>query len=145
MFHARSNVGLLVLRIAVGAIFVIHGGQKLFEGGLPRFATLLTRLHVPMPPVAAVLVALVEFVGGVLLVVGLFSRPAAALIACDMAVAILGVHVPRGFFNAGGGVEFPLMLLAANVSLVFLGAGAWSMDGWLHAGHAGLRESRPVP
>ncbi len=139
-----ENVGLLVLRLAVGVIFALHGGQKLFQGGLPRFAELLTRLHVPAPPVAAVVVALVEFAGGVLVVFGLFTRPAAVLIACDMAVAIFGVHLPRGFFNPGG-IEFPLILLAANIALACLGAGAWSADAWLHGGPTASRESRPVP
>jgi putative oxidoreductase len=134
-----SNLGLLVLRLTVGVIFAIHGGQKLFTGGLPRFGEMLTRLHVPAPSVAAVLVALVEFAGGVLLVLGLFARPAAALIAIDMVVAMLAVHLPRGFFNPGG-VEFPLILFASNVALVCLGAGAWSMDAWLHGG-AGRSES----
>ncbi len=142
-YNRFENAGLLVLRLTAGVIFALHGGQKLFTGGLPRFAELLTRLHVPAPPMAAVLVALVEFAGGVLLVTGLFVRPAAALIAADMAVAMLGVHLPRGFFNPGG-IEFPLILFAANVALVGLGAGAWSLDGWLHSGRSGPREPRTV-
>jgi putative oxidoreductase len=122
-----------MLRGVVGVVFVVHGGQKLFVTGLPRFAEMLTQLGVPMPPVAAVVVALVECVGGVLLILGLFTRPAAALVAIDMVVAILVVHWRRGFFNPGG-FEYPLTLLAANLALVFLGAGAWSMDGWIHSG-----------
>jgi len=143
MQSSRStSLGLFVLRLMAGIIFLMHGGQKLVEGGLPRFAVLLTQLHIPLPAVAAVLVALVEFVGGVLLVLGLFARPAAALIAIDMGVAILVVHLRRGFFNPGG-VEFPLILFAANFAIVCLGAGAWSMDGWLHSG-ADRSESRSV-
>ena len=141
--NRSANLGLLVLRVTAGIIFAMHGGQKLFQAGLPRFATLLTNLGVPAPSVAAVLVALVEFVGGVLLVLGLFVRPAAALVAIDMVVALLGVHLRRGFFNPGG-IEFPLILLAANLALVCLGAGAWSMDGWLHSDRAGSGQSRPV-
>ncbi len=137
------DAGLLVLRLAVGAVFAIHGGQKLFEGVLPGFAAFLASLHVPIPAVAAVLVALVEFVGGVLLVIGLFARPAAVLIAADMTVAVLAVHLPQGFFNPRG-FEYPLTLFAVNVALACLGAGAWSMDGWVHSGHAADRESRPV-
>jgi putative oxidoreductase len=135
-----TSLGLFVLRLTAGIVFLMHGGQKLVEGGLPRFAVMLTQLHIPLPAVAAVLVALVEFVGGVLLVLGLFARPAAALVAIDMVVAMLAVHLRRGFFNPGG-VEFPLILFAANVAIVCLGAGAWSMDGWLHSGRS---ESRSV-
>lgn len=141
-YRASASLGLLVLRLTVGIIFVMHGGQKLFTAGLPRFGVLLAQLHVPVPAVAAVLLALVEFVGGVVLVLGLFARPAAALIAIEMVVATLAVHLRRGFFNPGG-VEFPLVLFAANFALVCLGAGAWSMDGWMHS-DAGRSESRSV-
>src|SRR5512133_2328458 len=137
-----SSFGLLILRLVVGVIFTLHGAQKLFQGGLPRFADSLARMGIPAPSVAAVMVAMVEFVGGVLLMVGMLTRPAAARVALDMVVAIVGVHLPRGFFNQAGGMEFPLSLLAANVALVCLGAGAWSVDGWLHAGHGSSTETR---
>ncbi len=124
-----ANWGLLILRVVVGAVFVMHGGQKLFAHGLPGFTVMLTDLGIPWPAFAAVVVALVEFAGGVLLVAGLFVRPVAALIAADMVVAILKVHLPNGFFLPGG-YEFALTELGASLALILLGAGAWSIDGW---------------
>lgn len=129
--NGSASLGLLLLRVMVGLVFVIHGGQKLFVFGLPRFASSLAQMGVPAPPAAAVVVTLVEFVGGALLIVGLFARPAAVLIAVDMLVAVLLVHLRRGFFNPGG-FEYPLTLMVANLVLALLGAGAWSVDGWVH-------------
>ncbi len=133
--NASASLGLLLLRVMVGIVFVIHGGQKLFAVGLPRFAESLTHMGVPAPSVAAVVVTLVEFVGGALLIVGLFARVAAVLIVVDMLVAVLLVHLPRGFFNPGG-FEYPLTLLVANLALALLGAGAWSIDGWVRRDHS---------
>ena len=98
-----ASLGLLVLRLVVGILFALHGAQKLFTGMLPGFGSSLTRMGVPLPNVAAVLVAFVEFIGDVLLIAGLFTRVAAALIAIDMVFAIFLVHLRRGFFNQGGG------------------------------------------
>lgn len=85
-------------------------------------------MGVPVPEVSAVVVTLVEFLGGLALIIGLGTRVAAALLAIDMASAILIVHVKNGFF-APGGVELPLTLLAANLCLMLAGAGALSGDG----------------
>ena len=133
-----ANWGLLILRVAVGVVFLMHGGQKLFVFGLPGVAGMLTTLGIPAPSVAAVVLSLVEFVGGALLVIGLFTRYAAALIVIDMAVAILKVHLPNGFFLPRG-YEFPLILLCACAALVLLGAGAWSIDGWVASGPGDAR------
>jgi putative oxidoreductase len=142
--NRSASSGLLILRVMVGAVFVVHGGQKLLVTGLPRFAEMLTQLGVPMPPVAAVVVALAECVGGVLLILGLFARPAAAVVAIDMVVAVLTVHLRRGFFNPGG-LEYPLTLLAADLALMLLGAGAYSMDGWIHSGRTTSGSSNAAP
>ena len=137
-----ASLGLLMLRIMAGVVFVVHGGQKLFLIGLPGFAVSLAQLGIPAPPVAAVIVTLVEFVGGALLIIGLFARYAAALIAIDMLVAVLTVHLPRGFFNPRG-FEYPLTLMVVNLALMLLGAGAWSIDAWVHGDTAADRDHGP--
>ncbi len=142
MFPSRStSLGLFILRVILAVVFVAHGGQKLFVQHLPAVAQSMARLGVPLPPVAAVVVTLVEFVGGILMLVGLFVRPVALLIAFEMLVAMLLVHRPRGFFNPG--IEYPLVLACVNLALVFLGAGAWSVDGWV-ASDRGSGESARV-
>ena len=85
---------------------------------------------IPLPFVSAVIVTLVEFLGGIALIIGLFTRWAAALNGFDMIVAILVVHLKNGFLKPGG-FEHPLTLLAACLALVWLGPGAASVDGAL--------------
>lgn len=123
-----QSFGLTVLRIVVGIIFLAHGYQKLFNFGFHGVAGMFGHLGVPIPAVFAVIVTLVEFVGGILLITGLATRIPALLLAIDMIVAILLVHAKRGFFNTSGGVEFPLVLLAATICLALAGGGAVSFD-----------------
>jgi putative oxidoreductase len=121
--------GLTILRVVVGIVFLIHGCQKLFVFGFHGVAGFLGPLGVPAPGVFAVVVTLVEFVGGALLVLGLFTRWAGLLLAIDMAVAILLVHLKHGFFNQQQGYEYPLTLLAATIALALAGPGTASVDG----------------
>ncbi len=119
--------GIMVLRLGVGVVFLAHGGQKLFVWGFGNVAAFMGKVGIPAPMLAAVVVTLVEFLGGLAIAVGFFTRWAAALLAMDMLVAIMTVHLKGGFFVPAG-VEFPLTLLAANVALVLLGSGEASVD-----------------
>ncbi len=121
-----SEWSALFLRLAVGVIFIAHGRQKLF-GGLSGFGQYLESLGVPLPGIFAVLVALVEFLGGICLLLGLFTRWAALLLAINMLVAILRVHLPHGLTGPGG-FEFPLVLLAAALSLALTGPQKLSLE-----------------
>ncbi len=121
--------GITVLRLVVGAVFLMHGGQKLFVWGFAGVAGFLAKVGIPAPYLAAPILSLVEFLGGAVLVLGLYARVAAALLAVDMLVAILTYHLPHGFFMPNG-VEYPLTLLAANVALVLLGSGKASLERW---------------
>jgi len=122
-----QSCGLTVLRIVVGIVFLVHGYQKLFKMGFHGVTGFFGHLGIPLPLVAAIVVTLVEFVGGILLIAGVAVRVSAALLACDMAVAILKVHISHGFFAQGGGVEFPLTLLAGAICLLLAGGGSWSL------------------
>lgn len=130
--RARTDVwedaGLAVLRVVLGLILVVHGAQKLFGFGFAGVAGMLDGLGVPASELLAPMVVLVELAGGIALVVGVFTRIAAALIAVDMLVATLLLHLPNGFFVANGGVEFTLMLLAAAVEVALTGPGVFSVD-----------------
>lgn len=119
--------GVTVLRLVVGIVFVAHGGQKLFVWGFDNVAGFMGKVGIPAPMLAAIVVTLVEFLGGLALVVGSFTRWAAALLAINMLGAIMTVHLKAGFFLPAG-VEFALTLLAANVALVLLGSGEASVD-----------------
>jgi putative oxidoreductase len=125
--------GPAVLRLAVGAVFVAHGAQKLFGvwggGGLDGTAAFLTQLGLSPAFPLAVLVGLVEFVGGLLLILGAFTPYAALALALTMAIAIWTVHLGAGFFLPNG-YEFKGALVGALISLMLTGAGACSVDGW---------------
>jgi len=117
----------MLLRLVVGAIFVMHGGQKLFVFGFSGVAGAFAQMGIPMANVLGPFVAFVEFFGGLALIFGLLSRLAALGIASTMVVAILQVHLKNGFF-AQMGVEFPLSLLGSTIMLAITGAGNWSLD-----------------
>ena len=127
-FGPKSQAcGLTVLRVVVGVVFLMHGYQKLFKMGFHGVAGMLGHMGIPMPLFFAVIVTLVEFVGGILLIAGVAVRISASLIAVDMAVALLKVHLPHGFFAQTGGVELPLTLLGAAICLAIAGGGAMQL------------------
>lgn len=114
--------GITLLRVVVGVIFVMHGWQKL-SMGFQNVAGFLSSLGIPQPTLAAVLLTTVELLGGIALILGLLTRYVTALLVIDMLVALIKVHIKNGFFMPKG-VEFPLLLLAANITLMLAGTGA---------------------
>jgi putative oxidoreductase len=123
----RFDTALAVLRVVVGAVFTIHGAQKLFVFGLAGVSQGFGGMGVPLPTVTAPAVALLEFFGGLALIIGLLTRLAALGLAIDMLGAMLLVHLPNGFFLPNG-VEFALVLFAACVAFAVAGAGEFSVD-----------------
>jgi len=123
--------GILVLRLVIGGTFVMHGGQKLFGlfggNGVAEFGRSLQYLQIPMPQIMAYVVGGTEFFGGILLILGLFTQCAAALLSVVMLVAIFKVHWGAGFFSPRG-FEFPLVLLAGCVCLMTTGCLKWGLD-----------------
>jgi len=113
----------------VGATFLVHGYQKVFQMGVDNFAPMLAQLGVPLPHVAAYLAAYAELLGGLALVLGLGVRVATLFVAFTMFVAVTKVH--HGAFLAPKGMEYPLNLLVANLALFLTGAGRLSVDEWL--------------
>lgn len=128
----QTNIGLLAIRLAVGTIFVMHGGQKLFVFGFSGVEAAFTQMGIPMAGILGPLVGFVEFFGGLALIFGLLSRVGALGIASTMLVAILQVHLKNGFF-APTGVELPLSLLGSTLALAITGAGDWSLDSLIRA------------
>jgi len=123
----QIDIALLIIRAVTGVIFIAHGWQKLFVYGFSGVSGAFAHMGVPAPEVLGPFVALVEFFGGISLLIGLLTRLAALGLAVNMLVAMLLVHAKSGFFNPGG-IEFPLSLFAAPLLLVFTGAGNYSSD-----------------
>jgi len=117
----------LLLRLAVGSVFVVHGAQKMFVFGLAGTTGFLESVGVPFAALNAVLLMAVELGGGLAIMAGAATRPAAALTAFAMLVATAVVHLPNGYFLPNG-AEFALTLLLASVALTQTGAGRYSID-----------------
>jgi putative oxidoreductase len=126
------SVALLVIRLALGSIMFAHGAQKLLGwfGGHGVEATLGFMGQMGIPALLAWAAILAEFFGGIALIVGVLARLAALAVAIDMAVAMLMVHAPNGFFMGGpqgSGIEFTLMLCAAATAILIAGPGRYAI------------------
>lgn len=132
VFNTDSSWAATALRIPVGIIFAAHGAQKLFcwfgGFGLQGTAGWLESIGLAPGTLMALLAGGAEFFGGLALIVGVLTRPAALALAFTMLVAIFKVHFVNGLFMANDGYEFGLSLLAASVALLISGAGKASVD-----------------
>ncbi len=130
-WHGGADLGLLILRLALGVILGLHGAQKLFGvlggPGTDGFAESLTTMGFEQTAILSLVTGAAELGGGALLVLGLFTPLGAAGIAGVMGPAI-ALNAQSGFFASDGGVEFEVMLLAAAVALMFTGPGRASLD-----------------
>lgn len=122
-----DNLALLVLRVATGLVFFMHGWQKM-ELGVGQVSSFLGSIQFPAPDAFAVLLIAAEIIGGIALILGAFTRLAAKITGIVALVALLVVHVDKGFFITTGGYEFVLLLLAACVAVLVMGPGKWSLD-----------------
>lgn len=146
-----KSLGLLVLRVVIGGLFVVHGYPKLFGGqgkgdqlsdstrqslgsgfaeqmeygGLESVTGFMSSLGIPNPKAAAWALSLAEFAGGAALIVGFKTRPAATALAFSQVVAINKVEADKGLV---GGYEFNLALAAAATTLAISGPGKIALD-----------------
>ncbi|PTM59038.1 DoxX family protein [Desmospora activa] len=117
-----SEWGTLILRLALGVLFLVHGWDK-FQNGLDGTAGFF--VSVGIPGFFATVVAVVELLGGLLMIVGLATRVVAILFAVVMVVAIATVKWGAGFL---GGYELDLVLLAMSIHLFLVGGGTYALD-----------------
>jgi putative oxidoreductase len=134
--NALQPVGLLLLRLALGIIFIWHGYPKLTHPNAMQSFFVQHGLPGNFVTVAGVL----EVFGGALIILGFLTRIAALLLAMEMVVAIWKVHSAGGYM-AVHNYEFPLVLAAACFAVATVGAGRASVDYVLY--ESGARPSRP--
>jgi putative oxidoreductase len=117
---------LSVLRIMTGLLFIEHGTQKFF--GFPG----------PGPALSPLVFAqgILELGGGFLLLIGLFTRPVAFILAGDMAAAYFIAHAPRGFFPTLNGGQLAILFCFVFLYLFVAGGGVWSIDAQLSSRRA---------
>ncbi|GAA0133775.1 DoxX family protein [Paenibacillus sp. YSY-4.3] len=129
------DVGLLLIRLVVGILFIGHGAQKLFGmfGGYGPKGTggWMESIGIKPGVLMAVLAGLMEFVGGLLFTFGFLMPLAAALIVLAMLGAIVKVHFKNGLWATANGYEYPLVLLVVAIAMALTGAGGFSLDALL--------------
>jgi putative oxidoreductase len=139
LIGTHHSFAAVVLRVVVGYIFMHHGYPKLFKKdfGPKAFSGILKNLNIPFPLMFAYLAGIAEFFGGAFLIVGLFTRLAALLIAIVMIVAMWKVKFKTGLLTnvleggRTGGYELDLALFASAVALFVSGGGSFSIDYFL--------------
>jgi putative oxidoreductase len=139
LLQTDGSVVPLILRLILAVVMFPHGAQKTLGwfGGHGFKGTMRFFTSSGTPAILALLAIAAEFLGPLGLAVGLLTRVAALGIACVMLVAIFTVHWPHGFFmnwygnQKGEGFEYHLLVLGIAITLIIVGAGAWSLDGVL--------------
>jgi len=123
----RPALGLALLRLTVGIVFLLHGYQKFFVYGVDGVTQGFDGMGVPLAMIAAPAVATIEFVGGALMILGFYHRIAGLLQFCVMVGAIIFAKMSGGFF-APNGYEFELVLGVAALTIFFAGGGAYTLE-----------------
>jgi putative oxidoreductase len=131
LYDRLAGLAYPLVRVVAGLWLMPHGAQKLFgwfggsaEGTAGFFAKIGLEPALPL----VYLVGIVEFFGGLLLVVGLLTRPAAVAVFVVLFVATFKVHMANGFFIRGGGYEYAMMWMFLSLAVAFRGGGALSVD-----------------
>ncbi|MFS1512093.1 DoxX family protein [Chengkuizengella sp. SCS-71B] len=132
MRENRIGIGLLMIRLVVGLLFIGHGSQKLFGlfggYGLQGTGGFFESIGLSPGTSMAFIAGAGELIGGILLVLGLVTPIASAMISVIMLGAIVKVHAPAGIWADQGGMEYPLVLIATVIGIAFIGSGKYSLD-----------------
>ncbi len=128
-FPTYPDAGLFLARAILGVVFVFHGAQKLFGWfggyGIEGTAGFFAQIGIPFPTLSVWLAGGTELVGGLLLLAGVLTLPAGALLAVTMFVASFTAH--SGFSAQNGGMEYPLTLGILALALALTGPGSWTL------------------
>lgn len=127
MQYTQQNIGAGLLRMTMGVMFLAHGLLKVVVFTLP--GTVAFFESIGLPGFLAYVVTLAEIAGGVLLIIGFKTRPAAWALT-PVLLGATWAHLGNGwvFTNANGGWEYPLFLVVAGIAVALFGPGAWAID-----------------
>ncbi|MFB7141790.1 DoxX family protein [Gottfriedia sp. NPDC056225] len=129
------NIGLLIIRLVIGLLFVGHGAQKLFGWfgghGLKGTGGWFDSIGMKPGVTIALFAGLAELVGGILFALGLFTPLAAIIITGTMVMAIIKVHGPNGLWATSNGYEYNLTLVAVAIGVALIGPGQYALDTFL--------------
>jgi putative oxidoreductase len=128
-YEAMLPVAETLMRIVVGIMFLMHVSMKFKLGASAVAANVFAKNGFEPALLWAYVVMFIELFGGVCLVAGLFTRFVAAVLAIEMLIALLFVHLPRGYLASAGGYEYVLLIGAACFVLAIRGGGPYSADG----------------
>jgi putative oxidoreductase len=137
LMQTDDDVGMLIVRLALGIVIFPHGAQKLlgwFGGGGIAGTTQFFTSVLGLPVIVVWLVILAEFFGGLGLITGFLGRVAAFGVLCVMLGAIFLVHLPNGFFmnwygtHKGEGFEYHLLAIGIALAVIVKGSGRFSID-----------------
>jgi putative oxidoreductase len=129
-------LGLVAMRIALGTVMIAHGYPKVT--GIHGVEKMLAGMGIPAW--MAYLTAGAEFFGGILIIIGFLTRPAAAALLIDMIVAIAKVHWKNGLTGQGN-YQLPMALAALSLALIFFGAGPIALDAVIGRGRGGKKSA----
>jgi putative oxidoreductase len=146
---SKSDTGMLVLRVALGLVFFLHGWMNLIEGRESFIREMLSMAGWSLPDAVLWFVTGVELLAGLALILGLVTQWAALILAVEMAAAVLLFHLRQGFFivavpNAplAYGFEYHVVLIASLICVWLIGPGAWALDTTIAARRS---SSTPAP
>jgi putative oxidoreductase len=126
-YAAMSPIAGTLVRIVVGVMFVVHVMGK-FHNGADAVAGYMGKNGLQPGLFFAYAAMTLESVGGVLLIIGLFTRFVAAALAIEMLIALLVVHLPKGYAASGGGYEYVLLIGIVLFTIAMRGGGPYSVD-----------------
>ena len=128
-----SDLAYLIVRVTAGVMLIPHGWPKVFTRGASGVAAMLTNYGIPAALPGAYLIMALETLGGLLIAIGLFTRPVAALLVIEFLVIVFVAHWPKGYGVGAGGIEYPVMWGLILLAILLRGGGPWSVDrklGW---------------
>lgn len=129
------NIGLLIIRVVIGVIFMGHGAQKLFGWfggyGIKGTGGWFESIGIKPGTAMALLAGLTELIGGILFTLGLLTPLAGIMIAGTMIMAIAKVHAPNGLWSTENGYEYNLTVIAVVLGVALIGPGQYALDAFL--------------